>query len=228
MNKENVETFDLNLKLIFFILILCIFTVCIAVYSIFFAPLDEQLKYQGTMLMATQSPAPIGGGIILVPYIIYLIILVIYKRKNVLTISENKIEYYNIRKGKIVIEKNNIIDVFVSKNLVIKYVDNNQQKLHNINLTYIKCDKKILRNAIIRLKRENDIVKKIISSILEEYHIKSLSQLKDNNEALKACIIKLYNMNKLTQQEIGIVLDTNSTKVSKIIRKYINTNNIIN
>ena len=59
--------------------------------------------------MAAQSSTPIGGGIILVHYIIYLIIIVIYKRKNVLTISENKIEYYNIRKGKIVIEKNNII-----------------------------------------------------------------------------------------------------------------------
>lgn len=221
MNKEKIERYDLNLKLIFFILAVCIGSVCVSLYIIFFASLQEALHYQGIAMIATREPVYAGSGILFIPYIIYLLALVVYKRKNVLIIYENKIEYYNLLKGKIVIEKKSINDIYISEKLVVKYNENNKIKTLNINLMYIKFDKDKMRKAIINLKSENDVIKNIVSNILKEYNLKDLNQLKEHKEAFEDCIIKLYKVNELTQQEIASLLNTNSTKVSKIIRKTI-------
>ena len=222
MNEEKIKTYDLNLKLIFFILVLYALCVCFSVYMVFYAPMIEKLRYEGyimTSAAGTGVQIGIGSGILFIPYIVYLIALVVYKRKNVLNIYENKIEYYRVFRKKLIIEKSEINDIYVSEKLVVKYNEKNESKVINVNLMYIKCDKNEMRKAIIGLKPESDTIKKIISNILEEYNLKESNQLKDNKEALEDCVIKLHNINALTQLEIALLLNTNATKVSKIIRK---------
>lgn len=221
MDEEKIEKYDLNLKLIFFILAVCIGSVCFSLYIIFFSSLQEALHYQAIIMIATGEPVYAGSGILLIPYIIYLIALVVYKRRNVLIIYENKIEYYNLLKGKMIIEKKAINDIYISEKLVVKYNENNKTKTLSINLIYIKCDKDEMRKALINLKPQNDIIKNIVSNVLKQYSLKDINQLKEHKEAFEECVIKLYKLNELTQQELASLLNTNPTKVSKIIRKTI-------
>ena len=86
---------------------------------------------------------------------------------------------------------------------------------------YIKCDKNEMRQQIIKLKLENDIINNLISDILKKHQITNIYDLKDNKMAMEESIIKLYNINELTQQEIATLLNTNTTRVSKIIRNNI-------
>ncbi len=221
MDKEKVKSYDLNLKVIFFSLVVCIVSFGGFVYIIFFAPLQEVLHYQLTIMRLTGKPVCIGAGLLFIPYILYLISLLIYKRKNVLTIYESKIEYYGLLKGRIIINKKDIKDIYISKKLVVKYKEKNKFEILNINLLYIKCNKNEIRESIINFKQEYDISKNILINILKEYKLKDLTQLKEHKEAFEDCVIKFYNTNEFTQQEIASVLNTNSTKVSKIIGRYI-------
>lgn len=221
MIKEKIKKYDLNIKLIFTIFILCIVTISFSIYIAFFASIEEQIRYHYIMMITIKQHVPFVSGIFLIPYVIYLIALLIYKRKSVLVIYENRIEYYSLKKGKIVIEQQDIIDIYVTNKLVIKYKANNETKILNIDLMYIKCDKDEIRQEIIKFKPENEIIKNLLSNILKEYNIKNVFELKDNPKAFEDCVIRLYNMNELTQLEIATLLNTNSTKVSKIIRKSI-------
>ena len=221
MIKEKIKKYDLNIKLIFTIFILCIVTISFSIYATFFASIEEQIRYHYIVTMSIKQHVPLVSGIFLIPYVIYLIALLTYKRRSVLVIYENRIEYYSLKKSKIVIEQQDIIDIYVTNKLVIKYKANNETKILNIDLMYIKCDKDEIRQEIINFKPENEIIKNLLSNILKEYNIKNVFELKDNPKAFEDCVIRLYNMNELTQLEIATLLNTNSTKVSKIIRKSI-------
>jgi len=97
----------------------------------------------------------------------------------------------------------------------------NPQNVFRINLNFIECDIKEIKQDLIQFNLEPDIIeaKEKIIDILKKYDYKSIEELKKDEKALSECVMNLYNMEKFTQTEISVLMKISTSKISKIIRK---------
>lgn len=181
------------------------------------------------------------GAIITILYDLYLIILLLYRRKKVLSISENKIIYYSPDYGKLEISNEQIENIMFSNNQL--KLDFGKKKLKKklsyiilgfirslwefrsfsevfiINLDYIKCDpNEVLKKTLeCGLGKGSKEAVDIINKTLETNNCKEIKQL--SKESLEKLVIDLYNSEKLTQYKIAILTGISANKVSNLIKK---------
>lgn len=242
-----MKKYDLNIKRVVVVLLLSAVVIWLAVYMCFFSTMEEKIDITVTLSTVIGNPFVIYiGGIVMFLVSIYMIKLLLYKRKDILIISDDKINYSNPIYGDIEIQKSFIDDIYIStaghvkiicKNL--KYEKKHRMKfwlcflglfsghennnIFTINTDFIKIlDVQEFQKLILQLRPSSENVNSIIENKLKEYNISNVSQFKEYPQALDECIIAIYELNKLTQQEIALVLDTTVNKVSKTIRKYLN------
>lgn len=213
----------------------------------------EQLAKK-ELVYSIRYNAPIGSlyiaGIYCLIVDIYFLELLIYKRKNVLNITENEITFLAPEYGKIIFYKNDVQNIILNTNYLKVIMKSNIKKsirakiwsfLKNfiygfnpkntfiINLRYLICYEKDLRYLLVKYEYFPNSQKAnyIINEIMKENNIKSTNDLKQNKEIFELCILKLYEIDNFSQANIASILQTNPTKISRIIRQNINKNDSI-
>jgi hypothetical protein len=179
-----------------------------------------------------------------IPIMIYMLEMLVYKRKDVLILESEGITYYAPDHGKVFIPKDKIDDIYITahnqmkiklKNYEIKksirakiwgivksmYFGYNPKNIFMIDLKLVKCDTNEIRKQLmdLNLDQGSSEANKLIKEMLERYNYKTVEELKNDENALAECVMQLYNMGNFTQIEIATLTKTSSSKVSKIIRK---------
>ena len=248
-------TYNLNIKKILIHLLLTTPLIFFMFFMIFKANNeDKEQLAKKELVYSIKYNAPIGSvyiaGIYCLIVDIYFLELLIYKRKNVLNITENEIIFFAPEYGKIIFYKNDVKNIILNNNYLKIIIKSNIKKgirakiwsflksfIHGfnpkntfiINLKYINCYEKDLRYLLVKYKYFPNSQKAnyIINDIMQENNIKSINELKQNKEIFELCILKLYELDNFSQANIAAILQTNPTKVSKTIRQIINKNDSI-
>ena len=246
LNKK----YDLKLKQIFTILIIAGLFLVFAIYMLFMASDQEKYNMFITELKFSVSHDTSAFGSVYIcvlfsiPIVIYMLELLIYKVKDVLILDNSGITYYAPEYKKVFIPKEKIEDIYITdrgqmkiklKDCKIKksirayfwtilkdiFLGGNPNNIYRINLNFIKCDIKEVREYLMQFNLDSGSseAKKIVKDILQKYNYKNIEELKKDEKALLECVMKLYNMEKFTQVEIAAIMRISSSKVSKLIRK---------
>jgi len=248
-----MKKYSLNLKKVFILLIISILLAMFAYYMLFIASDEEKhTMFIYALKYSTSSHQLLFGcvftcGVFAFLIIIYMLELLIYKIKDILILEENGITYYAPEYKKVSIPKDKIQDIYIAQTGQMKIIlkdyeikrgfrarfwtklkdmalGHNPRNIFRINLNFIKCDIKEIKEDLIQFNLEPDITeaKEEIKEILEQYNYSNVEELKNNEKALAECVLKLYNIEKFTQVEISAILKISTSKVSKIIRKELN------
>ena len=236
-----MKTYNLNVKKVVLSLLLLIVMILYLVRPII---IKNFIMHTGGV-----SYMPSVALIICVCWFIYFFRLLIYKRKEVLTITEDKIVYFNPAYKKFEISKENISDLYITGYGILRILCKEEvqrktissrfwswfwhwftdvydyKKLFDIDLNFIKCDKEEILKLILRLDEDYNGAKIIMEDKMKKYALKDLNDFKVNKEALKECVEEIYELEVLAQYEIAKILDVEVKEVSKIIQNYLNEKN---
>ena len=243
------KSYNLNSKKVVIMIIISLVCVAFSIWFNIYATIGQRFRAFATEI---REDEPLGSvfifGIIMLLVLIYNLELLIYKRKNILEISENGIVYYAPEYGRMEFLKENIKDIyFVDKGvftllkikldkeykkgirarfwnfLKASFITGIDSKVFRINLAFIKCNKEEIQELINNccLDAGTDEVKEIINTILKKYNISNINELNQNETALKECVMELYKMETFTQNEISVLTKTSVNKISKIIKNNI-------
>jgi len=241
-----MRTYNLSIKKVLISLIVLSTIMIPSIYIVFFAPLDitsdfyDRYYRSGREVSVGVLPVIIYSFI----YILYILELIIYKRKEVLIISQEGIKYSTPIYGNIEIPKHTIDDIYISnrnqlkiryKNL--KFKNNIRTKLWNfcislfifdtvltdntftIPLNFLKYDSiQEIENVILELDPDTNEARKLINDKLKKYKISDINQLKENTLALNELVIEIHQLKKVKQKDIASILNISTYKVSKIIK----------
>ena len=246
LNKK----YDLKLKRIFTILIIASLFLTFAIYMLFMSSDQERYNMFITELKSSvkHDTSAFGSvyicGLFSIPIVIYMLELLIYKIKDVLILDNSGITYYAPEYRKVFIPKDKIEDIYITdrgqmkiklKDYKIKrsirayfwtllkdiFLGSNPNNVYRINLNFIKCDIKEVREYLMQFNLDSGSseAKEIVKDILKQYNYTDIEELRKDEKALIECVMRLYNMEKFTQVEIAAIMGISSSKVSKLIRK---------
>lgn len=251
--ENNKKKYDLKIKQVFIMLIIAGIFVIFASYMLFIASDEERFNMFMTELKFSihHETSAFGAvyicGLFSIPIVIYMLELLIYKIKEVLILEENGITYYAPEYKKVFIPKDKIEDIYITdrgqmkiklKDYEIKksiraffwtllkdvFLGGNPKNVFRINLNFIKCDVKEVREYLMQFNLDSGSreANELVKDILQQYNYKNIEELNKDDNALAECVMKLYNMEKFTQVEISAIMKISASKVSKIIRKGLN------
>lgn len=253
---DNIKKYDLKASKVIILLIISIIAIMAALYMLFIATNKEKFDmFINDLIFSIRQKQAVFGSVYTCGFFailigIYMLQLLMYKIKGVLVLSHDGIKYYAPEYGEVYISKDKIEDIYITSNDQMKIklknyelkrsfraklwtslkdiiLGSNPKTIFRINLNFIKCDIKEVREYLMQFELDagSEEAKEEIKDILEKYNYKNLEELKIDEKALGECVMKLYKMEKFTQLEIASILKISANKVSKLIRKGLSEDN---